>query len=101
MTVSASSSAKTTTNPSVPAQTQGRSASLPTTIGLAIGIPLGIAVVGFLSFVMWEEAGRQRKSEARRLNQQLALEKGGQSATAAINQPRTELPDTPLPFSVG
>lgn len=100
ISVSASSRAKATTNPSVPAQTQERSASLPTAIGLGIGVPLGIAVIGFLSFMMWKEAGRQRTSEGHRLIQQPALGKGGQSATAAINQRRTELPDTQLPLEL-
>ena len=85
------------TDPPAPAQSQEHSASLPTAIGFGVGIPLGIAAIGFLGFLFWQAAGRQSKSKSRVLSQKNALEHSDQSASAVIDRPRTELPDAQLP----
>ena len=52
------------TESSVPVQPQEHSASLPTAIGVGIGVPLGVATVGFLGFLFRKEAVRCGNAEA-------------------------------------
>lgn len=80
-----------------PIQTQKHAASLPTAIGVGIGIPLGVFTIGFLGFLFWKEAARQRRRKPQILSQGLVLGKGDRSATAAIGAPWSELPDAQLP----
>lgn len=80
----------------VPAQTEAPSTSLPTAIGVGIGVPLGTATVGFLGFILWKEARRQRRTKPRTLRK-IGLNNGGQFAAAAIDGQWTELPDAQLP----
>ena len=100
-----SSLPKTSTAPSSPTQTHGQSASLPTAIGAGVGVPLGIASLGFLGFLFWKQVGRQRTSRSQALSQALsqapALGTGDQSATAAVRGQWTELPDIQLPRELG
>ena len=93
-------SANLPTNPPAPAQSQEHSASLPTAIGFGVGIPLGIAAIGFLGFLFWKATERQRKSKSQILNQKRALGHGAQSASAVIDRPGTELPDAQLPIEL-
>ena len=80
-----------------PAKSQERSASLPTAIGFGVGIPLGIAAIGFLGFLFWRAAERERKSKSRILSQEHALGNGDQSASVVIDRLGNELPDAQLP----
>ena len=88
------------TNPPAPAASQKHSASLSTAIGFGVGIPLGIAAIGFLSFLFWKVAGWQRKSKRGTLSQEHALGHGHQSTNAVINRMWTELPDAQLPIEL-
>ena len=88
------------TDPPAHAQGQENSASLPTAIGFGVGIPLGIAAIGFLGFLFWKAAGRQRKSKSQILSQKHALGNGDQSASAVIDRPGTGLPDAQLPIEL-
>ena len=118
ITVSGSSSAKPATKPlvsaqivgqstglptgsSVPAQAQEHSASLPTAIGAGIGVPLGIATIGILGFLFWKEAVRQRRSNLQTLRQETMRGNEDSSPATAIEEPRAEFPDTPLPRELG
>ena len=96
-----SSPSKTSTDPSLPTQTQGHSASLPTAIGVGVGVPLGIASLGFLGFLFWKQLGRQRTSQGRVLSQGPTLGTGDHSITAAIGGQWTELPDIQSPRELG
>ena len=89
--------ANTSTGPPVPAQTQEHSTSPLIAIGVGIGIPLGIAAIGFLVFLFWKEALRQRRSKPRILSQDIGLNSGGHFAATAIEGQWTELPDAQLP----
>ena len=92
--------AMTYTDPSVPAQTPAHSASLPTAVGFGVGIPLGIAAIGFLGFLYWRAVGRQDKSRSRILSQENALGNGDRSASVAIDRPWPRLPDAQLPIEL-
>ena len=92
-----SSPSKTSTDSSLPTQTQGRSTSLPTAIGAGVGVPLGIASLGLLGFLIWKQVGRQRTSQSRVLSQGPTLRTGDQPATAAFRGQWTELPDIQIP----
>lgn len=85
------------TGSSVPAQTEAPSSSLPTAIGVGIGVPLGIAIVGFLGFFFWKEAMRQRRTKPRTLSQKTGLNNDGQLAAATVDGQWTELPDAQIP----
>lgn len=85
------------TDPPAPAQSQRHSANLTTAIGVGVGVPLGIAVIGFLGFFFWRAAERKRESKSRTLNQKHALGNGDQFASLVIDRPWTELPDAQLP----
>lgn len=78
------------------AQTKAPSTSLPTAIGVGIGVPLSIATVGFLGFLFWKEAMRQRRTKPRTLSQKIGLNSGGQFAAATIHGQWTDLPDAQL-----
>ena len=95
---------KTSTDPSLPTQTQGHSASSPTAIGAGVGVPLGIAFLG-LGFLFWKQVGRQRASQSRVLSQGptqgITQGTSDQSATAAIRGQWTELPDIQSPRELG
>ena len=101
--VLASSPSKTSTDPSMPTQTQGHSASLPTAVGVGIGVPLGIACLGFLGFLFWKQVGRQRSctSQSRVLREGPTLAIGDQPATAAIREQWSELPGIQSPRELG
>ena len=88
------------TDPPAPAQSQEPAASLPTAIGFGVGIPLGIAAIGFLGFLFWKAAGQERKSKSRILSQNYALGHGDQSASALIDRPWAELPGAQLPIEL-
>ena len=96
-----SSPSKTSTDLSLPTQTQGHSGSLPTAIGVGVGVPLGIASLSFLGFLFWKQVGRQRTSQSRVLSQGPTLGTGDQSATAATRRQWTELPDIQSPRELG
>lgn len=107
---SSSSPVKTSTNPPLSAQTQEYSTSLPTdsstishtqehsaslpiAIGVGIGVPLVITAIGFLGFLCWKEAGRQRIRESRWVSR----ESNNQSVTVPVARSWNELPDASLP----
>lgn len=87
----------------MPTQTQGHSASLPTAVGVGIGVPLGIACLGFLGFLFWKQVGRQRSrtSQSRVLREGPTLAIGDQPATAAIREQWSELPGIQSPRELG
>lgn len=85
------------TGPPAPAQSQEHPTILSTAIGLGLGIPLGIAAIGFLGFLYWKATERQRKSKSQLLSQEHAQGNGDQSASVVIDRPRIELPDAQLP----
>ena len=95
--VPASSPAKTYTDASVPAQTPEHSANLTTAIGVGVGVPLGIAAIGFLGFLFWRATERKHKNKSRILNQEHALGDSDQSAKLVNDRQWTELPDAQLP----
>lgn len=97
----ASSPSKTSTDPSMPTQTQGHSASLPTAVGVGVGVPLGIASLGFLGFLFWKHMGRQRTSQSRVLREGPTRKTDDQSTTAAIRGQWTELPAIQSPRELG
>ena len=102
--VTTASPAKTSTDPSVPVQTQKHSASLPTALGVGLGVPLGIATIGFLGFLFWKEAVRRRRSKPRTLSQEAVLNQTNKSALAAVDGSWTEgheLPDAQRPREMG
>ena len=102
-TVTAASPAEMSTDPSVPVQKQKHSASLPTALGVGIGVPLGIGIIGFLGFLSWREAARRRRSKPRILSQE-AVNQTDKSATAAVDGSWTEsheLPDAQRPRELG
>ena len=107
---SSSSPVKTSTNPPLSAQTQDYSTSLPTdsstishtqehsaslpiAIGVGIGVPLVITAIGFLGFLCWKEAGRQRIRGSRWVSR----ESNNQSVTVPVDRSWNELPDASLP----
>ena len=107
---SSSSPVQTSTNPPLSAQTQEyssslptdsstishtqeHSASLPTAIGVGIGVPLVITAIGFLGFLFWKEAGRQRIRGSRWVSR----ESNNQSVTVPVDRSWNELPDASLP----
>lgn len=85
------------TDSAAPAQTQQHSNSLPTAIGVGIGVPLGLATIGFLGFIFWREAVRQRKSKPRILGQRIGSKNGGQVGAAAIHGPWNDSHEVQLP----
>ena len=88
------------TDPPARGQRQENSGSLPTAIGFGVGIPLGIAAIGFLGFLFWKAAGRQRNSKSHILSHKHALGNGDQSASAVVDRPGTGLPDAQLPIEL-
>ena len=99
-TVTATSPAKTLTDSSEPFHLQKHSASLPTVLGVAIGVPLGIVTVGFLGFLSWREVARRRRSKPHVLSQEAVLYQMDKSAVAAADGSWTrdhELPDAQRP----
>ncbi|KAM0804983.1 hypothetical protein BDR22DRAFT_817482 [Usnea florida] len=79
----------------VSAQTKERSATLPTALGVGIGVPLGIAAVGLLGFLFWKEIARQRKSEPLpRSSQEMVLNNGAHFGTTNIRGSSNELHGT-------
>ena len=77
------------------AQTEERSATLPTALGVGIGVPLGIATIGLLGFLFWKEIARQRKSEPQpRSSQETVLNNGGHFGTTNDRGWSNELRDT-------
>ncbi|KAM0804210.1 hypothetical protein BDR22DRAFT_837375 [Usnea florida] len=93
--VTTASTAKIATDPSVPVQTQKNPASLPTALGVGIGVPLGIATIGFLGFLFWREAARRRRSKPRTLSQEAVLNQTNKSAVAAVDGSSTESRELP------
>ena len=85
------------TDSPAPTQNQEHSASTPTAIGIGIGVPLGIAAIGFLSLLLWKEGRRQRTSKSRIQNHEPTLGNIDHSATVDIDGCWRELPDAPLP----
>ena len=83
--VTTASPAKTSTNASVPVRTQKNSATLPTALGVGIGVPLAIATIGFLGFLFWREAARRHRSKPRTLSQEAGLKHTKRSALAAVD----------------
>lgn len=95
-----SSSANLATDRPAPALSQEHSASRSTAIEFGVGIPLGIAAVGFLGFLSWKAARRQRKSKSRIMSQEHALGHGDQSASALTDRLWIELPDVQSPIEL-
>lgn len=89
------------TGPSVPALTQEHSTNLPIAIGAGVGIPLGIAVIGFLGFLFWKEAVRQRKSKPQLLSPVIGSKNDGQVGAATLDPPWNELHDIQIPRELG
>lgn len=96
-TVLPSSSANTSAHPPMPTQNQEHQTSLPTAIGVGIGVPLVIAIMGFLGFLFWKETVRQRTSKLRIPSQDIGLKNGNQVGAATMNSPWNELHDRQLP----
>ena len=79
----------------------GSSTKLSTAIGVAVGIPLGIFVIGFLAFLVWKERMRQHRNDNRMFNQGIVSNKKDQPVGAAIKSPWIELADTQTPRELG
>ena len=118
ITVTASSLAKTSTdhlvssqsmaqstrlaiNSPTPIQKQEHSASLPTAIGVGIGLPLGIATIGLLGFLIWKEAAQQRRNKPQTTSLGSVANIRDQSAIAAADAAYAELLDTQRPGELG
>lgn len=85
------------TDPSMPASTQKHSTSLPTAMGAGIGIPLGMAILGFLGFLFWKNAVRQRKSRPQILSQEIGSKKDVRVGAATLESPRNEMHNIQFP----
>ena len=83
------------TNSAASAESPPQSSSLPTAIGVGIGVPLGIAVTGFLGFLFAREA-RLKKDQKKAVS---PIDKG--EVKANLGGPKLELHDEPRPFEVG
>lgn len=83
------------------AQSVGSSTKLPTTIGVAVGIPLGMFVIGFLALSFWKERTRRYRSDKRIVSPETVSKKDDQPVGAAAKSPWIELADNPLPRELG
>lgn len=86
----AASTGQVPTNAAASASSQSQSNSLPSAIGAGIGVPLGIAAVGFIVFLISRQANS--KVERKSINSSHESE-----VEADARRFRTELHDTPLP----
>ena len=62
-------------------------------MGVGIGVPLGIAIIGLFGSLFWRETMRQRQFNSRILSQKSVHENVGQFAPMFT----VELPDAQLP----
>ncbi|KAL9076975.1 MAG: hypothetical protein Q9161_000608 [Pseudevernia consocians] len=76
------------------AQDQPQSNKLPTAIGVGIGVPLGIATIGFLGFLFT----RERKLKHKRKSTNSSHESG---LTVNVDALPMELRDTQRPYELG
>ena len=75
-------------------QSQPQSNKLPTAIGVGIGVPLGIATIGFLGFLFTRETKLKDKMES-------TSSSHGSESDVNVYASRMELRDTERPYELG
>ena len=84
------------TNAATSAQGRPQSSSVPTAIGVGIGVPLGIAALGILGFLCIRQAKKKKDQ-----TEFIGLSSESERTPSVGGVPVAELQDAPLPYEMG